>query len=74
MTSVNDLQRAVIEFLVAEKETVVNIHKRLRAVYRSCTVDRSTVGRWSQRVKASGSGETDLQDRPRSERPEALIL
>jgi transposase len=52
------LQRAVIEFLVAEKETVGNIHKQLCAVYGSCEVDRSTVERWIQRVKASGSGET----------------
>ena len=72
MASVSDTrykQRAVIEFLVAEKESVENIHKRLCAVYGSCAVDRSTVGRWVQRVKASGSGETDLHDRPRSGRP-----
>jgi len=53
-------QRAVIEFLVAEKESVGNIHKRLCAVHGSCEVDRSTVGRWVQRVKASGSVETEL--------------
>ena len=62
-------QRAVIEFLVAEKESVGNIHKRLCAVYGSCAVERSTVGRWVQRVKASGSGETELHDRLRSGRP-----
>ena len=62
-------QRAVIEFLVAEKESVGNIHKRLCAVYGSCAVDRSTVGRWVRRVKASGRGETELRDRPRSGRP-----
>jgi len=55
-------QRAVIEFLVAEKESVGNIHKWLCAVYGSCAVDRSTVGRCVQRVKASGSGETELED------------
>jgi hypothetical protein len=51
-------QRALIELLVAEKEIVRNNHKRLCAVYGSCAVDRSTVGRWVQRVKASGCGET----------------
>jgi transposase len=61
-------QRAVVEFLVAEKESVANIQKRLCAVYGSCAVDRSTVRRWVQRVKASGSGETELRDRPRSGR------
>ena len=38
-------------------------------MHGSCAVDRSTVGRWVQRVKASGSGETELHDRPRSGRP-----
>ena len=46
-----------------------NIHKRLCAVHGSCAVDRSTVGCWVKRVKASGSGETELHDRPRSGRP-----
>ena len=46
-----------------------NIHKRLCAVYGSCAVDRSTTGCWVQRLKASGSGETELHDRPRSARP-----
>jgi hypothetical protein len=54
-------QRAVTEFLVAEKDIVGNIHKRLCAVYGSCAVDRSTVGCWVQRVKASGSGETEIR-------------
>ena len=44
---------------MAEKESVGNIHKRLCAVYGSCVADRSTAGRWVQRVKASGSGEDD---------------
>jgi hypothetical protein len=72
MASVPDTrykQRAVVEFLVAEKESVGNIHKRLCAVYGSCAVDRSTVGRWVQTVKASESGETELHDRPRCGRP-----
>jgi hypothetical protein len=38
---------------------VLNIHKRLCAVYGSCAVDRSTVGRWVRRVKASGCGEDE---------------
>ena len=69
MASVSDTrykQRAVIEFLVAEKESVENIHKRFCAVYGSCAVNRSIAGRCVQRVKASGSGETDLHDRPQS--------
>jgi hypothetical protein len=62
-------QRAVIEFLVHENESVVNIYKRLCAVYGSCAVDRSTVVRWTKRVKASRSAETELRDLPRVGRP-----
>jgi transposase len=62
-------QRAVIEFIVAEKESVGDIHKQLCAVYGSCAVDRSTIGRWVQRFKASGSGEMELHGRLRSGRP-----
>jgi len=72
MASVSDTrykQRAVIEFLAAEKESVENIHKRLCAVYGSCAFHRSTVGHWVQRVKASESEEMDLHDRPWSGRP-----
>jgi len=48
-------QQAVIEFLVTEKESVGNIHKRVCAVYGSFkVVDRSAIGRWVQRVKTSG--------------------
>ena len=46
-----------------------NNHKRLCAVYGSCAVDRSSVGRWVQGVKASESGETGLHDRPWSGSP-----
>ena len=65
MASVSDTcykQQAVIEFLVAEKESMGNIHKWLCAVYGSCAVNTSSVGCWIQRVKASGSGETELHD------------
>ena len=40
-------QRAVIEFLVAKGETTVNIHKRLRTVYKDNTLDYSIVWRWA---------------------------
>jgi histone-lysine N-methyltransferase SETMAR len=42
--------------LVHENESVVNIHKRLYAV------DRSSVGQWAKRVKASGSADSELRD------------
>jgi hypothetical protein len=40
-------QRAVIEFLVAEKESVTNIHRRLQNVYGDNDVDKSTVSHWA---------------------------
>jgi hypothetical protein len=41
----------VIEFLVAVKETVQNIHKRLSNAYGNAAVDRNTVGCWAKRVR-----------------------
>jgi hypothetical protein len=64
MASVSDTcykQQAVLEFLVAEKESVGNIHNWLCVVYGSCAVDRSTIGRWVLRVKASGSGGMEIR-------------
>jgi hypothetical protein len=58
-------QRAVIEFLTAEVETVGNIHKRLKHVYGVCTVD-STVGRSAKRVRSSKRGNANLDDEQRS--------
>jgi hypothetical protein len=59
-------ERAVIEFLVAEKISVGSIHKWLYAMYGSCAVNRSTIGSLVERVKASGSGEMEQHDRPQS--------
>jgi len=39
---------AVIEFHVAVKETVQNIHKRLSNAYGNAAVDRSTVCCWAK--------------------------
>ena len=40
-------QRAVIELLVAEGETPVNIHKRLQKVYHNKALDYSNVRKWA---------------------------
>ncbi|KAJ4444447.1 hypothetical protein ANN_06239 [Periplaneta americana] len=77
--SVGDIrqkQRAVIEFLCYENETVGNIRKRFKKVYGDAAVDRSTVSRWPSRL----SGErwhANIRDTPRSGRPvlhEVLIM
>jgi hypothetical protein len=64
----------VIEFLVAEKESVRNIHKRLCEVYGSATVGRSTVGPWVERVTVSETRKSDLHDLPRSGRLSQLLV
>jgi hypothetical protein len=65
MELVNDvqyMQRAVIEFLVGEKELVGHIHKCLCNVYGSAAVDRSTIGQWVKRVTASETVIAELYD------------
>jgi len=39
-------QRAVIEFLTAEKVPPTEIHRRMQTVYGDQHVDMSTVSRW----------------------------
>jgi hypothetical protein len=46
MESVSDVrskQRAVIEFILAENESITNIHRSLTNIYGDMTVDKSTV-------------------------------
>jgi len=49
----------VVEFLVAEKETVRNIHKQLGNACGYAAVD-SIVGRWAKRVRGGKVGKTQL--------------
>jgi len=51
-------QRAVIEFLTAEKVLPIEIHRRMQAVYGDQCVDVSTVRRWVTRFK---DGQLDKQ-------------
>ena len=44
-------QRAVIEFLTAEKFPPVEIHRRMQTVYGDQCVDVRTVRRWVRRLK-----------------------
>jgi hypothetical protein len=65
-------QLVVIEFLVAEKESVTNIHRRLKNVYGDSAVDKSTVSRWDSRIAGSEKDQAELSDAPRSGRPTAV--
>jgi hypothetical protein len=53
-------QRAVIEFLTAEKVPPIEIHRRMQAVYGDQCVDVSAVRRWVRQFKDGGLGQADL--------------
>ena len=73
-------QRTVIEFLVAEGETTVNIHKRLETVYKDKTLDYSNVWRWphclmtnSENSEFQELGNASLRDKPRAGHPSTSV-
>ena len=71
-------QRALIEFLVAEGETPLRIHNRLKNVYKDNTIDYSNVKRWVQRFKKSTEdheevGKVSIADKPCSGRPSTSV-
>ena len=59
-------QRAVIEFLTAEKVPPIEIHRRMQAVYVDQCVDVSTVRRWVRRFKDGELGQVDLSDKTKA--------
>jgi hypothetical protein len=76
MESVSDVrseQRAVTEFLLAENESITNIHRRLTKVYGEMAVDKSTVNRWTKRLASSEQGQDNVSDLPRSGRPSSAV-
>ena len=66
-------QRAVIEFLVAEGESPVNIHRHLQNVYRDNTLDYSNVCRWVRRLKDEQVGSASIADKPHTGRPSSSV-
>jgi len=58
-----------IEFLTAEKVPLIEIHRRMQAVYGDKCVDVSTVRRWVRWFKDGELGQADLSDKTRSGRP-----
>ena len=62
-------QRAVIEFLTAEKVPPIEIHRRMQAVYSDQCVDVSTVRRWVRGFRDGELGQTDLSEKTRRIRP-----
>jgi hypothetical protein len=58
-------QRAVLEFLTAERVPPIEIHRRMQTVYGDRCVDVSTVRRWVRRFKDGEMGQADLSDKTR---------
>ena len=54
-------QGAVIEFLTAEKNHPIEIHRRMQAVYGDQCVDVSTVRRWVRRFKDGELGASGFE-------------
>jgi len=55
-------QRAVIEFLTAEKVPPIEMHRQMQAIYGDQCVDMSTVRCWVRRFKDGKLGQADLSD------------
>ena len=62
-------QRAVTEFLSAEKVTPAEIHRRLQGVYGEDSVNRTTVNRWAIKFRECEPGRANIVDQSRSGRP-----
>jgi transposase len=62
VTDMSFRQRAVIEFLVKEGNSVALIYERLRDVYGDVCISASSVRRW---VKHFKDRNTDIADQPR---------
>jgi arginine repressor len=53
MESVRDVrskQRTIIEFLLAENESITDIHRNLTNAFGHMAVDKSTVSRWGKAI------------------------
>ncbi|GFR93314.1 transposase [Elysia marginata] len=53
-------QRAVIEFLIAEGCSPIEIYSRMKAVYGEMCLDVSTVRRWTRRSREENPSESYL--------------
>ena len=71
-------QRAVIEFLAAERETLVNIHEGLQRVYHDEALDYSNLRRWASRFAKDSDeyqqyGYASLKDKSCTGRPSTSV-
>jgi hypothetical protein len=66
-------QRAVVECLVADRESVSNINRRLCNVCVRAAGERSTVGRWAISVTVCETGRAELCRLPSSGVPSHIF-
>ena len=73
--NVRQKQRAVIEFLVLEGESLINIFQRLEKVYGNAAIGYSAVKKWVARIKSKEEDPSlsDLRYKPRSGRPSSAV-
>ena len=62
-------QRAVIEFLITECCSPIEIYSRMKAVYGEMCLDVSTVRRWTRRLREENPSESTIHDQARTGRP-----
>ena len=73
MVYVLSKQQAVTEFLVAESESVMNIHQQLKNVYDISVVEKSAVSHRTSQADCSETGQVKLTDACFSGRPTTVI-
>jgi hypothetical protein len=74
MESVSDVrskQRAVIEFLLAENESITNIHTRLTNIYGD--MDKSTISHLAKQLTSSEQRQGNVSDLPHSGHPSTAV-
>jgi transposase len=77
MESVSDVrskQRSVIQFLLAQNESITKIHRRLTNVYGDIAVDKSTISHWAKQLASSEQGQGNVSDLPRLGRPSTAVM
>ena len=64
---------AVIEFLVAEKESVISIHRWLNNVHCLSAVAKSSVSCWASQISGSEKDQAELNDVCHSSEPTITV-
>ena len=66
VTEVRSKQRAVIEFLLAENQSITGIHRRLQNIYGDLAVDKSTLSYWMRSFFAPYNRQLGVEEPSRN--------